>query len=455
MGAVGVVLFAQYFTVEPSTLLLQEGLGRRRQSTYQPEKTPISESPTEAMPLESAPTPAALLLPALNPLPTPTLPFTLHTIHEGETLISIAAKYGITTEALLIANDIRDPTALEAGQPLLIPPAEGLRIPIILHQIKPSDDLLSIASLYGSSVKDILAVNPAIDPEALPVDRAVVVPIIFNQPKSIPRPVDSDEPVYYTVQSGDIPLTIAAEFDVPAEILLATNGITDPTRLGVGQQLLIPAYEGESFSFPVVLHELEEGDSLLDLAVLYGSSVKDILAVNPDLIPSVLEPGQVVAIPIIFRQPRPTPAPNEAPRIAQEASDPLLALQQEMLAAINTERQANGLHPYQNDSELVDVAVEHAQDMVVREYLAHITPEGKTVRDRIEEGGITDTYRVGENIQVNTKPAGRTVQEALRWFMSSRPHRRNLLHEHYNRIGIGIVRGSNGWHTFVLVFAQR
>ncbi len=413
---------------------------------------------TDAEPLSSAPTATALLLMDLTPMPSPTPPFILHTVADNETLISIAATYDVTTEAILTANDIRDPTNLVVGDALLIPPSEGLRIPVVLHQIRPEDTLLSIASLYGSSLKDILTANPDIDPDNLPVDQKLIVPMVFNQPKPVSRPDEASEVDAYTVQSGDIPLTIANQFNVPVEFLLASNNITDATRLRVGQELIIPAYEGEYFSYPVVLHEFLEGDTLLSIAIRYGSSVKDILAINPDLVPSAIEPGQIVAVPIVFSQPKPTPEPGreEAPAPAPiEPSGPLVDLQQDMLAAINAERRANGLPSYEPDDQLNMAALKHAQDMVSRQYLAHVTPEGLTVRDRVEVSGLADAFRVGENIQVNTKPREQTVSEALRWFMSSGPHRRGILNQGYNRVGIGIVNGPPEWHTFVIVFAER
>ncbi len=44
----------------------------------------------------------------------------------------------------------------------------------------------------------------------------------------------------YTVQSGDVPFTIAATCGVDVADLLELNGIDDPTSLNVGQELKIP-----------------------------------------------------------------------------------------------------------------------------------------------------------------------------------------------------------------------
>jgi uncharacterized protein YkwD len=103
---------------------------------------------------------------------------------------------------------------------------------------------------------------------------------------------------------------------------------------------------------------------------------------------------------------------------------------------------------------LIGVAETHAYDMVNRGYFSHVTPEGETLRTRLQEAGV-ELHWVGENIQRNTQPSDRTVATAISWFMGSRAHRNNILHDHYNQVGVGVVEGPPGWYTFVLVFAER
>ena len=130
-------------------------------------------------------------------------------------------------------------------------------------------------------------------------------------------------------------------------------------------------------------------------------------------------------------------------------------LEQQMVELVNETRQAEGLAPYEADSEITAMAETYAHDMVVRDFFSHVTPEGVTLRERFLEQGVNDFDRVGENIQRNTRPRTETVQAALTWFMGSPPHRQNILHSHHNRIGVGIVEGPPGWFTIVLDFAQR
>jgi LysM repeat protein len=59
-------------------------------------------------------------------------------------------------------------------------------------------------------------------------------------PMPSPTPTVTPTPIVYAVQSGDTLLAIAFNFGVPAELIQEANGIIDPRRLQIGQQLIIP-----------------------------------------------------------------------------------------------------------------------------------------------------------------------------------------------------------------------
>lgn len=78
----------------------------------------------------STPTPTATASPTATvaagpPVVTATPAATPQTyvIETGDTLFDIAASFGVTVEALTTANGIEDPTLLQIGQVLVIPPA--------------------------------------------------------------------------------------------------------------------------------------------------------------------------------------------------------------------------------------------------------------------------------------------------------------------------------------------
>jgi uncharacterized protein YkwD len=436
--------------------------------------TPLQSAPPQATPtlimaFLSSGEPAQKALagsagPTVNPSPAPTSAFIFHAMKRDETVISIAAGYGLTTEELLVTNDIRDPNTLKPGHILLIPPKDkAYKGKINLHKIKKGDTLLGIAAKYGSSVQAMQEANPALtSDDTLKPGETVAVPVLFKDPNLIfAKYLDSEQTTNYIVEPGDMPLSIAAEFNIPVEILLSTNNIADPTLLQIGQSLIIPPHDGITLGFPVVLYELEENDTLVGIASRFGSSVKDILAINPDLDPSDLRPGQIVAVPVIFQVPRPTPPPPDPSVPARPRPTPgpppanSADLVQQLVDRVNAERVAVGLAPYQFDPLLTQAALLHAQDMYSRDFFSHVNPNGETLRDRLANLGISRSTSAGENIQRNTRPAAQTVETAINWFMSSRPHRNNLLHYKHNSIGVAVVEGPPGWFTFTLVFAER
>jgi LysM repeat protein len=85
---------------------------------------PTSSSPAALTPyLTATPSPTLAQIPELvfadTPLPSPT-PFT-YTIQAGDTMSGIARQFGVPFEALIAANPSVSPNVMPIGQPLLIP----------------------------------------------------------------------------------------------------------------------------------------------------------------------------------------------------------------------------------------------------------------------------------------------------------------------------------------------
>lgn len=82
--------------------------------TASPARTP-SPSPSEAPP---SPSPTAE---PPSPTPKPTRAPRTHVVARGETLSMIAAKYGVTVQAIVKANGIKNPSLIVTGTVLIIP----------------------------------------------------------------------------------------------------------------------------------------------------------------------------------------------------------------------------------------------------------------------------------------------------------------------------------------------
>ena len=110
-------------------------------------------------------------------------------------------------------------------------------------------------------------------------------------------------------------------------------------------------------------------------------------------------------------------------------------LEAEMLNLVNRERAAAGLRAVAPDPEMTEVARRHSVDMFARGYFSHVTPEGRSPFDRMNEGGIV--YRTaGENLALAP-----TLTIAHTGLMNSPGHRANILRPEFGRLGIGIVDG--------------
>lgn len=78
---------------------------------------PPTERPTPP-PLPTArPTPTPTAAPTAAPTPTPRV----HTVRRNENLTQIATRYGVTVQAIVAANGIKDANRIEIGQKLIIP----------------------------------------------------------------------------------------------------------------------------------------------------------------------------------------------------------------------------------------------------------------------------------------------------------------------------------------------
>lgn len=69
---------------------------------------------------------------------------TLHVVSEGETLSTIAQRYGLQISTILWENKITEKTPLKPGKELRILPVDGVR-----HQVQRGESIYTIAKKYG------------------------------------------------------------------------------------------------------------------------------------------------------------------------------------------------------------------------------------------------------------------------------------------------------------------
>jgi LysM repeat protein len=121
----------------------------------------------------------------------------------------------------------------------------------------------------------------------------------------------------YTVQSGDNLFRIALRYDVSVEALAAENGITDVTRVFVGQQLRVPGTTADTTTPPAdtteepdgtggpseapsgqeQVYTVVRGDTLGSIARRFGTTFTAIAQLNSLADPNLIFVGQQLRIP--------------------------------------------------------------------------------------------------------------------------------------------------------------
>jgi len=152
-------------------------------------------------------------------------------------------------------------------------------------------------------------------------------PTATLEPSRTPEPSDTPTPsgpLTYVVEEGDSLASIADQFEVTIDQLIAANNLVDPNNIGVGSQLIIPdpdadlptetALPGTLVPGATIEYVVKSGDSLLAIAVRFNTTIESISEAN-DLDPvEVLFVGTklIILVNIVTPVPTDTPSPFTA-----------------------------------------------------------------------------------------------------------------------------------------------
>ncbi len=174
-----------------------------------------------------------------------------HTVGKGDSLWSIAKKYGIGVDELAAANQLSKSATLRLGQQLAVPAKAAPAAPdsdaANTYTVKSGDTLGAIAKKHGTNVAAFRAANN-LSGDSLRVGQKLVVPgnalPVSSGSSAAPSAISAAPRAgsgTYTVASGDTLGSIARKHGVKQGDLATLNTITDPAKLRVGQVLKLPA----------------------------------------------------------------------------------------------------------------------------------------------------------------------------------------------------------------------
>ncbi len=112
-----------------------------------------------------------------------------YTVKPGDTISSIAQRFGVKKETIVMANDLWNSNRLRSGTVLSILPVDG-----IPHKVKKGETLAKIAKKYKVEIEDIVRQNQLIEDEALVVSAMLIVPGAKKARPVAPKPTYTPKP---------------------------------------------------------------------------------------------------------------------------------------------------------------------------------------------------------------------------------------------------------------------
>jgi LysM repeat protein len=168
---------------------------------------------------------AATLAPVSNALAVTAT----HVVAPGDTLYSIARRYGTTVDALKAANGLTS-DVIRIGQTLHVGSSSPQPSTGTYHTVVRGDTLYSLARRYGTTIDAIMRANHLTSPNIYVGQRLIISSL------RVP-PVGS---TIYTVVGGDTLYSIARRYGTTVDAIQAVNDLSS-NYIYVGQPLLIPS----------------------------------------------------------------------------------------------------------------------------------------------------------------------------------------------------------------------
>lgn len=147
-----------------------------------------------------------------------------YNVKSGDTLYSIAKKYGITVDKLKDLNNLKS-NMISVNQKLLVNDQKKDQT-TNAYVVEKGDTLYSIAKKYSTTVSKIKELNN-LKSDTLSIGQELIIPSSFDVKTHI-------------VKSGDTLYSIARKYNTTVDAIKVANNLTSNV-LSIGKELIIPA----------------------------------------------------------------------------------------------------------------------------------------------------------------------------------------------------------------------
>jgi membrane-bound lytic murein transglycosylase D len=193
-------------------------------------------------------------------------------VRAGDTLSSIARRYGVQVSDLRAANGLRNSSTIHPGDTLKVP------------------GVAATASTEGEVAAARTDITAQL-PERLP---GGVAALAVTPAKSKAKP---SAPKVHVVRSGDTLWAVSKRYGVSVPALAAANGLGPNAELSIGTRLEIPSGGASgSRESTRLTYEVRSGDTLTRIADRFNVSVRELAEWNNMKKSQTLRTGQRLVV---------------------------------------------------------------------------------------------------------------------------------------------------------------